>query len=194
MGASMGRITSALNFIRHLLEGKKEDQGRAPWMLDSFEKVSVMWPDVQSGDSKSAADATFVHLRRLYRYGFRLTLAKDGLRIRQFFADGELYRPEGYRQESEALLADLAHHNLVIGQCRAARAKPVLKALGFLDLDTSESYAIQFAALGGERWIFIDARPEVFRRETAAKVAAKLSEVNDRLKRPSSPRAPEPSL
>ena len=193
----MGRIASALSFIRHLLEGKKEERGRTPWLLDSFEKVLLMWPELESLEyepgsrrSKSAsekypvadvANVTFAHLRRLYRYGFRLTVSKDGLRIRQFFADGELYRPEGYRHESEALLADLAPHNLVVGQCRAARAKPVLKALGFLDLDTPDSYAIQFAALAGERWIFIDSRPEVFRRETSAKVAAKLAQVHERL-------------
>lgn len=191
MGASMGRITAAISFVRHLLEGKKDEQERAPWMLDGLEKVLSMWPEpelAEQGAKSSkksheveAANLTFAHLRRLYRYGFRLTISGDGMRIRQFFADGELYRPEGYHKESEALLADLAHHNLVVGQCRAARAKPVLKALGFLNLDTPESYAIQFAALAGERWIFIDSRPEVFRRETSAKIAAKLSQVHERL-------------
>jgi hypothetical protein len=54
----------------------------------------------------------------------------------------------------------------------------VLKALGFPDLDSSDSFAIQFAWSKSERWIFIDSRPELFRRETAAGLAEKMAQVS----------------
>jgi hypothetical protein len=201
MGRSR-RIARLFGFVRHLLEGKRDLSIESPWALDSLQKVLVMWPEPESilstsdrkhgafvarkkavrnaAVAKSTADATFVHLRRLFRYGFRLTVKKDGLRMRQFFADGEIYRPEGYSRESSELIADLAHianeqNTLRVGQCRVARAKPVLNALGFPDLDSAESFALQFAGLCGERWIFIDSRPELFRREIAAALAAKLA-------------------
>ncbi|CAN5686520.1 hypothetical protein BH10BDE1_BH10BDE1_00800 [soil metagenome] len=178
------RLSDTLNFVRTLLEGRHEETLRSPWILDSLEKVITMWPPMVHGQSDG--DTTFAHLRRLYRYGFRLTIAKnsknakDGLRLRQFFADGEIYRPEGYSQDSAALLADLAHlaqetNPLRPGQCRIARARPVLKALGFPDLDSPDSFAIQFAWPKSERWIFIDSRPELFRRETASGLALKLA-------------------
>lgn len=196
----MGRFSDALTFIRNLLEGKREETARSPWILDSLEKVMLMWPSVetlvsasavrarspkaQTAAAKEAGDAIFVHLRRLFRFGFRLSVDVDGLRLRRFFADGELYRPEGYSETSNALLADLTGEKnpLRVGQCRVARAQPVLNALGFPDLDTNDSYAIQFAWVGDERWIFIDSRPELFRREIAAAIAAKLAEVENRLK------------
>jgi hypothetical protein len=146
----------------------------------------MMWPVAPHGpvsgpvNEQLYGDAVFAHLRRLYRYGFRLTVAKDGLRLRQFFADGEIYRPEGYSRDSRALLADLQHmaqgeSPLRIGQCRVARARLVLKALGFPDLDSTDSFAVQFAWSDSERWIFICSRPEVFRRETASVLAAKFA-------------------
>lgn len=197
----MGRASRLKNvfvFIRHLLEGKRDEtQNHSFWHLDSLEKVLSMWPQLppkspaddlkklsKNGTQVGAvSDAAFLHLRRLYRYGFRLSVTNGDMRLRQFFADGELYRPEGYARESTELIADLAHlanekNALKVGQCRVARAKPVLRALGFPDLDSAESFAVQFAGLGGERWIFIDSRPEVFRRETAAAIAAKLAEVD----------------
>ncbi len=208
MGASMGRsgrLIRIFSFVRHLLEGRREDTAdHSPWILDNLQKVLLMWPvpdAVAASPQKESAfvarkkavknaalanstgDATFAHLRRLFRYGFRLSVKKDGLRLRQFFADGEMYRPEGYSRESVDLLTDLAHlaneqSALRVGQCRVARAKPVLKALGFPDLDSAESFALQFAGLNGERWIFIDSRPELFRREIAAALAAKLAEID----------------
>lgn len=186
MGASMGRITDAVKFLRSLLEGRQDEHARAPWLLDDIEKVMKMWPEasVKSGDARNADEAgkVFFHLRRLYRYGFRLSVSNDGLRLRQFFADGEVYRPEGYRHDSEALLANVSGRTLEVGQCRAAPAESVLKALGFAGLDKKDSSAIQFGAPNSERWIFIDSRPEVFRRQTASQVAEKLLEIKTRLK------------
>jgi hypothetical protein len=193
MGDSMGgkrglgvfaRLSDSLHFLRRLLEGQREESLRPPWMLDTLEKVLAMWPVAPHAQvtGQLNTESTFAHLRRLYRYGFRLTVAKDGLRLRQFFADGQIYRPEGYSRDSVELLADLQHlakekNPLKPGQCRVARARPVLNALGFPDLDSAESYAVQFAWSKTERWIFIDSRPELFRRETAAGLAAKLAMV-----------------
>lgn len=203
MGRS-SRIVRLFGFVRHLLEGSGQDDSRndSPWMRDNLQKVLSMWPVVEElkpsgtesafGARKKAvrnaaitmatADATFSHLRRLFRYGFRLSVEQGQLRLRLFFADGKMYRPEGYSRESQELIADLAHlangsgESLRVGQCRIARAKPVLRALGFPDLDSEDSFALQFAAVGSERWIFIDSRPELFRREIAAALAAKFAE------------------
>lgn len=214
----MGRITDGLNFIRQLLEGKREETPRSTWMLDSLEKVMLMWPTLEnlnvvkavrtrgpdSGRGRKAqmlatkemGDAIFAHMRRLFHYGFRLSVDVDGLRLRQFFADGEVYRPEGYSHESVALIAHLAKEKnpLKIGQCRIAPAGPVLRALGFASLDTKDAYAIQFAWPGDERWVFVDSRPEIFRREIAASVAAKLTETERLLAAKFTERPPEPTL
>ncbi len=175
----------ALGFIRNLLEGHRDHESRSPWLLDDLEKVLAMWPATgETRPAKPQGEEIFQYMRRLFRYGFRLSVPRDGeddgLRLRQFFADGELYRPEGYSRESRALIAELSHlaqekNALLPGQCRVARARPVLKALGFPDLDSPDSFAIQFAWDANERWIFIDSRPEVFRREIAAALAKKFA-------------------
>lgn len=184
----MGRTRRLIGFIRQLLEGRNEQDPRPAWILESVEKVLSTWPADELArpsydrKSKQRAEHVFAHLRRLYRYGFRLNVADDGWRLRQFFADGTIYRPEGYSSESAALLADMSEDDgtdtkkpMQAGQCRIARAKPVLKALGFPDLESANADAIQFAAFGEERWIFIDSRPELFRLEAAAAVAARLA-------------------
>ncbi len=185
MGASMGRITDAVNFLRSLLDGRQDEHARAPWLLDDIEKVLKMWPEpsLKSSDLRAADEAgrVFFHLRRLYRYGFRLSVSSDGLRLRQFFADGEVYRPEGYRHDSEVLLAHVSGRAMEVGPCRSAPADSVLKALGFSGLDKKDSSAIQFGAPNSERWIFIDSRPDVFRRQVASQIAEKLLEIETRL-------------
>lgn len=182
----MGRISNTLNFLRSLLDGRQDENSRAPWFLDDIEKVLKMWPEgsLKLGEARIQDEAAqvFFHLRRLYRYGFRLSVSADGLRLRQFFADGEVYRPEGYRHDSAALLADVSGPRIEVGQCRAALAKPVLKALGFSEFNEKDSYAVQFGAPNEERWIFLDSRPEVFRRQIAWQIAEKLLEIENRLK------------
>lgn len=218
MGASVGRISDGLNFVRQLLEGKREERERPVWLLDSLEKVMLMWPTLESvvpelretsktnrgrasrktqeAVTKAMGDAIFAHLRRLFRCGFRTSVDVDGLRLRQFFSDGEVYRPDGYSSESVALIAHMAKEKspLRIGQCRVAPAGPVLRALGFADLAKKDSYAIQFAWVGDERWVFVCERPELFRREIAATVAAKLTETERLIAAKVADRPLEPSL
>lgn len=167
-----------VGLFRGLMEGRTEDVPR--WNVDSIEKVILMWP--------SQGEASFAHLSRLYRYGFRLKPegkfegkpAQQGLSLYQFFADGEFYRPEAGSGKYKSLRVDLVAKGdgsapLRLGQCRMGRAKPILEALGFSEFDTTESYAVQFAGVGGESWIFIDTRPAVFRREVSTAIAAKLA-------------------
>ena len=157
-----------------LMEGRSEES--PIWHLDSVDKVILMWP--------KSDEATFSHLSRLYRYGFRLRAESRGLSLFEFFADGEIYRPEIRSSKINTLPQNLVASSegtssLRPGQCRTGRAKPVLEALGFPELDTAESHAVQFAGVGGESWIFIDTRPDLFRREVSATVAAQLAEIKE---------------
>ncbi len=194
------RLGRLIDLVRGLLEGnREEDLLRPHWHLDSLEKCLAMWPEIPITKNSAAmgvtGDVVFAHLRRLYRFGFRLSsdqksgtkgIAGRDLRLRQFFADGEMYRPEGYSRGSSALIANFAHladsgNALRVGQCRVAKAGPVLRALGFPKLDGADAFAIQYGGIGLEHWIFIDSRPDIFRRETSAAIAKKLGEVEARL-------------
>lgn len=195
MGRS-SRLSRFFGFVRQLLDGKRSDaDARSPWRLDDWQKVVVMWPTIEL-QSTEKSEATFAHLRRLFRYGFRLSAVNEAMWLREFFVDGEIYRPDSFSRESQQLIPELAslaskEQPLRRGQCRVAPAKPVLKALGFSEFDSAESFALQFVGLDDERWIFIDSRPELFRREIAAALAAKLAQNEEPLAKPSSQVEPE---
>lgn len=202
MGDSMGRarrldwrrsVSRVVGLFRSLMEGRSEDVPN--WTVDSIDKVLLMWP--------TSTEATFFHLSRLYRYGFRLKATAESdskdLSLYEFFADGEIYRPDAGSLKRRSLSVNLGSKGetsgpLQLGQCRMGRAKPVLEALGFSELDTSESSAIQFAGVGGESWIFIDTRPDLFRREVSLTVAARLAEKTVRPVKPKRARDEGPSL
>jgi hypothetical protein len=181
------------NFLNELLDGKRGERevsvAASDWHLEGVDQVLATWPKASTEENLTRS---FSHLRHLYRCGFRLQRADEGLVLLQAFFAGRVYRPDqGVFFKKKVVLTDLHlfDKELRPGQCFSAPAGPVLKAIGVLGEnpdesnengwvftadELKESSAIQFSAPDAEVWIVIDSRPEVFRKRTAASVAEKM--------------------